>query len=479
MTDPWLPSSDPEAQGLPSAAIESFIDAAEQQIDALHSFVLLRHGHAVAQGWWEPFRPELPHMAFSVTKSITSTAVGLAVAEGRLSVDDYVLSLLPEAAPETPSAHLAAMRVRHLLTMTTGHSVDPSEVPDLPADWAGAFLAAPVEHAPGSRFVYNSAASYLLSAILQRLTSATLMEYLRPRLFEPLGITDATWETCPRGINAGGWGLNLRTMELARFGQLYLDGGIWRGRRLVPADWIAEATTAQVRNDGRDAPIDQEQGYGYQFWCSRHGAYRADGAFGQLCVVMPEQDAVLVTTGGMPGIQPLLDLVWTHLLPAMAPEPLPTDVAARQRLQDRLASLRLPPVLGTAAPAAGLLGRTYAVTTPAASRAPRGCPMPDSITVNAAPRGWTVALRDANGEHDLPCGDGYWHTTPGAPGQSSVAATGGWLDPHTFQMSAGCPVTPFIRTITCRFSGTEMVADVRENVSFGPTEFPPLVARAT
>src|SRR3954470_10159745 len=179
--DSQLPYSAPEAQGLGSSAILGFVEAVEQNIESLHSFMLLRHGHVLAEGWWAPYEAERPHMLFSLSKSFTSSAIGLAVAEGRLSVDDLVLPFFPEDAPANPSAHLAAMRVHDLLSMSTGHDVDTTlylrQQPD--GNWAKAFLARPVEHTPGTHFVYNSGATYMLSAIIQKLTGTTLLEYLR------------------------------------------------------------------------------------------------------------------------------------------------------------------------------------------------------------------------------------------------------------------------------------------------------------
>jgi CubicO group peptidase (beta-lactamase class C family) len=212
-----LPRSAPEAQGIPSSAIQAFVQAAEG-IQDLHSFMLLRHGAVVAEGWWYPYRAERPHMLFSLSKSFTSTAVGLAVAEGLLSVDDPVLKFFPQDAPRKVSPNLAAMQVRHLLSMVTGHDLDTTDRMIRKRNPFKAFLALPVEHVPGTHFVYNSGASYMLAAIVQKLTGQTLVEYLTPRLFEPLGIEGAAWETHPNGVNFGGWGLNIKTEDIARFG---------------------------------------------------------------------------------------------------------------------------------------------------------------------------------------------------------------------------------------------------------------------
>ncbi len=227
MQVPHLSRSTPEAQGIPSAAILAFVRAAEQQELELHSFMLLRHGQVVGEGWWNPFGPDDLHHLYSLSKSFTSTAVGFATGEGRLSVEDTVLSFFPDDAPEQVHANLAAMRVRHLLSMSTGHDKDSMEAlfeqPE--GNWVRGFLAAPVEHEPGTHFVYNSGATYMLSAIVQKLTGLTLLDYLRPRLLTPLAIEQATWQSDPRGINVGGWGLSITTEAIARFGQLYLQHG--------------------------------------------------------------------------------------------------------------------------------------------------------------------------------------------------------------------------------------------------------------
>ena len=226
-----LPRSAPEAQGVSSSAILAFLEDVEEHIPELHSVMLLRHGRVLAEGWWAPYAAQHPHMLYSLSKSFTATAIGMAVAEGRLTVDDLVLSFFPEQAPAAPDANLRMMRVRHLLSMSTGHDGDTSGRVFSQRNWVNAFLSLPVEHEPGTHFCYNTAATYLLSAILQKLTGEKLL-YLRPRLLRPLGITGATWESCPLGINTGGFGLSVKTEDIARFGQLYLNNGLWHGRRL-------------------------------------------------------------------------------------------------------------------------------------------------------------------------------------------------------------------------------------------------------
>jgi CubicO group peptidase (beta-lactamase class C family) len=473
-TDHQLPHDVPEAQGIASSAILAFVEAAERNIESLHSFMLLRHGQVLAEGWWSPYEAQRPHMLFSLSKSFASTALGLAVAEGRLSIDDRVLSFFPEDAPAKPSEHLAAMRVHDLLSMCTGHAEDTTsymrQQPD--GNWAKAFLARPVEHPPGTHFVYNSGATYMLSAIVQQLTGTTLLEYLRPRLLTPLGIEGATWETCPRGINTGGWGLSIRTADIARFGQLYLQKGVWHGVRILPAAWVEAASACQVSNSSPNS--DWAQGYGYQFWRCRHGAYRGDGAFGQFCVIMPELDAVLAITSGVGEMQPVLDLVWEHLLPAMHDAPLPEDRAAQAALEHKLAHLALLPQQGRRSSSIGaeVSGRTYVFE--------KNEQDVDTITLDVDTVGSTLTVQDSNGTHQIAAGNSNWlkgaTTIIGGTAQP-VAASGAWTSDDTYVMRLCFYETPFCPTLTFRFSADQLAADWKDNVSFGPTEHPQIIGR--
>lgn len=467
-----LPTATPEEHGVPSSAVMAFLDAVEERIDALHSIVLVRHGHELARGWWAPYRADLPHALFSVSKSVTATAIGLAVEEGLLSVDDLVAPMFPDAVPAHVDEHLAALRVRHLLTMTAGHAADTMDamVADPDGDWARGFLAVPFAHEPGTTFVYDTPATYMLSAILRRLTGETVLEYLRPRLFEPLGITEPIWESCPRGVTAGGWGLSLRTDEMARFGELYLRDGVWQGRRLVPASWARDATASQVSTEALDT-VDWQQGYGYKFWRSRHG-YRADGAFGQFCLVLPEQDAVVAITSGTPDTQALLDLVWERLLPAMGDGPLPADDGAVKALRDRLDGLRLPTVAGRATSplAAAVSGRTYTVDGGSGS-----------VTFHAEPSGARLVLAHERGTHDVAIGYGEWRpgTSTLPPGQTfPTAASGAWTADDTYVGRAYAIGTAYCRTFTCTFTGDRVTVASRDNVSFGETDHPTITAHA-
>lgn len=483
-----LPRATAESQGIPASAVHAFINAIESQALGLHSMMLLRHGKVVAEGWWEPYGPEFPHVMFSLSKSFTSTAIGLAAAEGHFSLDDTVVSFFPDDTPANVSANLAAMRIRDLLTMTTGNAEDTTGA--LADEWVRDFLAQPVEHAPGTHFVYNSGATYMLSAILQKVTGQTLIDYLTPRLLEPLGIVGARWESSPQGINTGGWGLSIKTEDIACFGQLYLQDGIWHGERILPAGWVAEATAKQVNNDGPDrdpAAKDWVEGYGYQFWRCRHGAYRGDGAFGQYCIVMPDQEAVLAMTSGTPNMQLVLDAVWEHLLPAMGDAALPDDAAAQDTLGHTLSSLTLPTQTGapTSDTASQVTGRTYRIE-----------PNQQQITAircDFRNDGTTIVLSTDNDDATIECGYGVWQrcetTLPYRTGRATltpqpkdklrVATSGAWSDTATYTAQICLYETPFIRTLTLHFTGDTITIGSNVNVSFGPTQLEELTGTAS
>jgi CubicO group peptidase (beta-lactamase class C family) len=227
------------------------------------------------------------------------------------------------------------MRVKDLLTMTCGHDVEPKR-PEGDVSWAKTFLAHPVPNKPGSTFLYNSFGTYMCSAIVQKVTGQSVLDYLKPRLFGPLGIENPRWDASPQGVNFGGWGLFVRTEDVAKLGLLYLNKGKWNGKQLVPAEWAAAATSKQVPNDkapsARGNKPDWQQGYGYQFWQSQHG-FRGDGANGQFCIVLPEQDAVIAITAQTGNMQAGINVVWDKLFPAFEKAALPENAEELARLK--------------------------------------------------------------------------------------------------------------------------------------------------
>jgi CubicO group peptidase (beta-lactamase class C family) len=463
-----LPRSAPETQGVSSAGVAAFIEAADK-VDAMNSFMLVRHGHVVAEGWWAPYRASSPHSLYSLSKSFTSTAVGLAIAEGKLHLDDEVLKAFPADAPAEPSANLKAMRLADLLRMSTGQQSESARTADVP--WTESFLAQPVPFKPGTHFLYNTSGTYMQSAMVQHATGQTVLDYLTPRLFEPLGIDKPTWEASPQGISAGGYGLSLRTEDIAKFGQLYLQKGKWHDKQIVPAAWV-EAATARQTSNGSNPASDWDQGYGYQFWRCRHGAYRGDGAFGQYCVVLPEQDAVVAITSGVKDMQAVLNLVWDKLLPAMKAEALPSDETAAADLKKKLATLvvQLPATSSERSiHAAGkytFSENEYKLQSLALDKNAAGR---EVVTITAGGR-----------QQPIECGGNAWFASKLAWGllpQQPAAAAGGW-EGDTFTAKLCFYETPFIVTVRLKFSAGQVAVSSESNVGFGRAKQTELIGKA-
>jgi CubicO group peptidase (beta-lactamase class C family) len=474
-----LARSVPEVQGLSSRQILAFVEAVEKTNLGLHSLMIVRHGKVIAEGWWDPYKAELKHTLFSLSKSFTSTAIGFAVAEGILTVEDKVVSFFPEEKPADIGQNLAAMRIKDLLTMTTGHEKDTIGplLGETECCWVKRFLSLPVEREPGTFFLYNTGATYMLSAILQKVTKTTLLDYLTPRLFKPLDIKGADWETDPDGIDTGGFGLRLTTEDIAKFGQLYLQKGNWNGKQLLPAIWIEEATSFRVSNvppAGKTKEHDWNQGYGYQFWRCRHNAYRGDGAMGQYCIVMPDQDAVVAITGETHNMQAIMDQIWEILLPSMKNNALAQDIKAHTSLKQKLATLTLlPPVAATASPlVSSISGKEYTIKD-------------NPLHINKAAftfrkNSCTFTLQDTKGEHTIVCGFNHWEKgetlMPGDPPKfvqlknkadntkAKVAAAGTWKDANTFVMTWNFYETPHADIVTCYFEKDTLKMEFKNTI---------------
>lgn len=461
-SDP-LPRANPESQGLSSAGLLRFIDGLDQKTGGIHGLMLLRHGHVVLEGSWAPYDASTRHELYSLSKSFTSAAVGFAVAEGLFGIDDPVLRFFPDEAPPEPSANLRAMRVRDLLTMACGHQDEsPVQANEISVK---RFLAHPVPHKPGTHFRYNTPATFLLSAIVQVRSGQSVLDYLQPRLFQPLGIEKPTWDTNAAGISLGGYGLSVRTEDIARFGELHLRKGHWQGRSLLPASWVELATSRQVSN-GSNPESDWEQGYGFQFWRCRHGAYRGDGAFGQFCIVLPDQDAVLAITSGLGDMQAVLNRVWSDLLPLFKPDPLAPDDDALRQLRARLKSLSLPlpkPASGTPAEPSWVGRSVRFETNPHAV---------ESIRLEKAPHGWDLVQAIAGKVERIPVGAGSWRSGTATVEHRShvrVATAGAWMDPDTFEYRMALVETPFVKTHRLRVQQSRATLESSRNVGFGGT----------
>jgi len=475
-----LPRSTPEAQGVSSDSVLALVNALDAGVHEIHSLVLLRHGQIVAEGFWAPYSADDIQVLYSGSKSFNSTAIGFLVQEGALSVDDLVLSKFPDLAPARPDPNMAAMRIRDLLTMSTGHAADTIDrlraAPN--GEWTRAFLATTVENPPGSPFIYNSGAAYMLSAIVQRVSGMTVEEYLGPRLFAPLGIQKHLWGLSPEGVNMGDGGLSVRTEDFAKLGQLYLQNGSWNGQPLLAPEWVTAATSAEVSTGNNDG--NWNFGYGYQFWRSRVG-YRADGSLGQYSFVLPEQDMVLAITSGTDnssGTNNLMNIVFSTL-PAVQADALPENEGSHQALLDRLSALSLPLPSGAAtSPMASQVSGDYVAA--ANSQGITGL----SFDFASAPP--SVTITDADGPHVIPVGSGQW--VRGRTGfkkhinelfdtiDQGIAAQGAWSADDTFSARMVFTETPYTAITNFKFDGNRVLLDVGYNVRWGAASEPQVSA---
>ena len=335
----------PEQAGISSFRILELIDKLEAQGMELHSMMMLRHGKIFAEAWWKPYNEQSPHIMFSFTKSLTSTAIGFAVQEGLLSLDDKLVDIFPDKLPELVSDNLKKSTLRHLLTMSCGHD---SEIRDfgLSENWIESFLAHPFVHEPGTKFLYNTAGTTMLAAALKRASGLDLMEFLKERLFDKIGIGDVPCITLPDGTQMGGAGSRLTTEEMARFMLFMANRGEWNGEQLLDESWFDMATTPQIDNSYSSNDPDWNKGYGFQLWmCDWEGAYRADGAFGQFGIVCPEEDIILIFSTAAIWTQKLLSTLWNDFLPYFSDEPLPENRDIYLLMKYNLAKCEIKPLL--------------------------------------------------------------------------------------------------------------------------------------
>lgn len=468
-----FPESTPEAQGIPSESILNMINGWEKNIKSVHSFILIRHGNRVAQGWWDPYKPQDHHVLFSLSKSFTSAAIGFAVAEKRLSIYDKVVSFFPDDLPASPSENLKQMRIVDLLTMSTGQRDDSmgpmfqSKEPTL----VKAFLSLPVEQKPGTLFIYNTGATYMLSAILQKVTGEKLVDYLKPRLFAPLNIKDPLWEESPQGISFGGFGLYLPTEDIAKFGQLYLQKGIWNGKQVIPKEWVEKSTIRQVSN-GSNPDSYWDQGYGFQFWRNITYGYRGDGAFGQFCLVLPEFDMVIAINSGTNDMGGVMKIIWDELLPNLREGKLDENPAAQSKLKEKLGKLVMPTIEGSeySANAKKFSGKTFML-----DQNPLGL---KSVTFNFSKKSNTVVFGAATGDVAVPSGYKAWAPAVSpmnsyfTPAQKLIASSSAWTSENKFEMDISYRETEQVMHLVFTFDQNGVTMKGERNAGFGEKVVP-------
>jgi CubicO group peptidase (beta-lactamase class C family) len=464
-----LPTSTPSAQGVDALGVLALVDGLEFGGHDPHSLVLARHGHVVARGWWAPSAPERVQLVYSLSKSFTATAVGLLVDEGRVSLDQPVLDLLPEgdlpAGTEVPDRY-RRLTLGHCLTMATGHDVDAWTEPVLRAarstpTGAGdpvlaAILASPPEHEPGTAWAYNQVATYLAAGAVRGVTGSSLLSLLRDRvlpLIDPSGGADVVWHRTATGRELGFSGIHIGTDAILGLAQLHLDHGRWDGSQVLSPEWVTTATTSTgLPNREPDPNPDWTQGYGCSFWMARHG-YRGDGAYGQYAIVLPEHDVALAITSETLDMQAVLDLVWDHLLPALGDvDDVGDEVGdelADAALEERLALLQVPTPSSTAeGPEHARWVRSDDST------------LPDSYGAVRLEPGDAAAYRvvlEAHGtQAGIDVGDGAWAESTFAVGgvELPVVASGGWDADGSFSADVRLIETPHTVRLRTRADGT-------------------------
>ncbi|MEV6848274.1 serine hydrolase domain-containing protein [Actinoplanes sp. NPDC051411] len=403
-----LPRSTPAAEGIAPSGITALLDRLDARSVECHSLMVVRHGRVVAEGWWAPYSASRPHLLYSLTKTFTGAAAGIAIGDGLLSLDTRLGDVLP--------AYDSSLTVEHLLTMTAGHADDSlAEAWTLsPGDLIDGFLRVPFPYPAGTRHAYDNATTFVLARIVEQVTGRGLPEFLDERLFGPMGISGAEWDRVASGKSFGFHGLHLTTEAVAAFGELLLRNGRWHDRQLIPRDFLAAATTRRIETlqfeDGsRDT--DCLQGYGYQLWMSRHG-YRGDGAFGQFCLVIPSHDLVVAMTSAMPHTQAALEAVWDCLLPAVDAGVAPDGPSPAARLRQ----LSLPLVAGEHRPE-----RSVRASIPSWGT---------SVMLEPRPGGWLLRLENlpepakAEALFDTSAGASV-DVSPGASAGASASAAAG------------------------------------------------------
>jgi CubicO group peptidase (beta-lactamase class C family) len=472
----------PEAEGVSSNSIIQFLEAAAKSKTEFHSFMLLRHGKVIAEGWWNPYRADLKHTLYSCSKSFTATAIGFAVQEKRLSLNDKVISFFPHDLPDTVSNYLSQLTVKDVLIMSDGQEPDPTfVVASKDTNWIKGFLATPVIHQPGTQFLYNSLGTYILSAIVQKVTGQKTVDYLKPRLFDPLGIHGEDWETDLQGINTGGWGLRLKTEDMAKFAELFLQKGNWNGKQILPVSWVEEASSMKIMQDPK-APQSKKdssdwlQGYCYQMWRCRHNAFRGDGAFGQFMIVMPEQDAALAITAETPDMQEEINLVWQYLLPAFKNEKLPANADAVAKLKKEIKILALPlPAKHTEASETPINGKTFTATSNDIHL--------QNISFNFSNDVCHVKFQTDTATYQVAFGAGIWLSAETNMPEPALTAgmiennrmiypakiTGSytWKDTNTLELVLRYIESPHTENFTCHFNDNKLMMETARSFDYG------------
>lgn len=486
-----LPRATPESQGVPSEAVSALIDRLEEQNGMVHSYMLIRHGKVIAEGYWEPFNASTPHALYSVSKSFVSMAIGFAVNDRLMSLDDRVVKFFPEEAKINNDERLKDMRVRDLMSMASGQKSDTSKYlrEAAPGEAAKAFFAMPMKDEPGKLFRYMSGNTAMLALIHAKVTGEKdLIAYLKPRVFDKLGITSSYWPRLKDGTTViGGSGFELKTEELAKICLLLLNNGVWRGERILPLWWVRQATSLQTpygnvtdsvlalhgaKAGGAAKPDDWQLGYGWQLWMGHHESFRLCGAFGQIGSIVPDKDIIFVSNaGGRSSNKPSLNAFYDTILPALSDKPLKENPSALKKLRDRSAKLIIAPLQNTVRPSEAALsafknlkiGSTNALAI---------------SSIGYDDKAKILTVENGFGIQSIRVGDGEWASgkftaekentdtlSKLSGGEQPVATSGGWTSPDRFTARIHFIRSPAYLDITFEMLDGEVTVSTKSNMS--------------
>ncbi|MDR3644775.1 MAG: serine hydrolase [Clostridia bacterium] len=463
-----LPRSTPSAEGLRPEAVAAFIDDAAAYGIELHSLMIIKNGRVATEGWWHPYAPELLHGCYSVTKTFTGSAIGFAIDEGLLSLTDRLCDFFPDRLPENPSENLLAITVHDLLCMGCGDEVE-LDITDAPYD-IRAFMATDFIHKPGTAFHYNSLCSHMLAQIIFKLTGQSLPEYLEPRLLEPLGISGIRWDKAPQGLEMGGWGIHIKTEDLAKMGLLYLQHGRWEGRQVLPAGWAKTASSQKIDNSPTGDTPEYVSGYCYQLWRGVvSNSYRLEGAYGQFSIILPDQNAVVAVTQATLKTEITHELIRRHLIPGMSDGSLPVS-QAQEILAEKLRNLTLnESAVAACSPLEGAIGgKTYVFKENSFSLVPeserlmafeRNCGI-RSAALSFDGDICTFTWREGDRETRVAVGlDGCYRETSTQLSfvRQPIRAVGRWADDSTFRFVMRAIEEPHASLISLMFQEDEVV----------------------
>ncbi len=433
--------------GIPAAAVSRMLDRWEESEVCMHGFILMRDGQTAAQGYWAPIREGVPHRMFSVSKSMTSLAVGLLEADGKLRLSDPICDYFPDKLPDAVPGPLRRLTIRDMLRMATCHRFTTYKIASDP-DWTRTFFTVPPTHEPGTVFCYDTSASHTLAALAERLTGMPLLRFLQARLFDGIGAADEkTWLADPVGVSQGGTGLVMTLRDLAKTAAFCLDFG--KGTALE--GYLRQATARQIETPLQER-LEERFGYGYQFWRVRNGGFCMYGMGGQLAVCLPEQKTVLCTVADTQldpnGVQKIYDAFWQEIWPCLL-SGAPSRRGGGEALTERLHTLAVRPV-GNDLAFAGPRGREYALDSNAAG-----------LRVLCL-RDGELAFENASGRHTLPFGIGSWASSVFPDSRQPCIASGGWIAPGMFRLQ--CHLigdSPCGMELLVGFSGDDVTVQMR------------------